>query len=66
LTKAREAESFDEVGILMVERFAPTRKEIYSTIRFDGNSAVSFQLNFVGPIWSLRELKHFSGAIRGH
>ena len=40
----------------MVEQFAPPRKQIHAEIRFDGDSAVTIEFDFVEPSRSVDQL----------
>ena len=39
----------------MVEGFVPPREQIHATVRFDHDSAVAVEFDFVGPIRPLGE-----------
>ncbi len=50
-SRGKIAKRFDKVRILMVERFVPPRKQIHAAIRFDRDSAIAVEFDFLcgGP-----------------
>jgi hypothetical protein len=43
------AKGFDKIRILMVERFVPPRKQIHTDVRFERDSAIAVEFNFIEP-----------------
>ena len=46
----------DDERVVVIEGFAPPRKQAHAAIRFDRDSAVSIELDFVEPTRSVRQL----------
>ena len=48
--------SLDDQCVVVIEGFAPPRKQAYAAIRFDGDSAIAVEFDFVEPTRPVRQL----------
>lgn len=56
------AKVFDNMRVLMLEGFVPSREQVHPAIRFHGDSPVSIEFNFEDPVRAVWQVKD-AGAV---